>query len=67
MCGARGVERCSVSVTLRSGVTVRGSEAEACPACGETYFDPAAMEHLEAARRTWKAEPHRSGRRGTRT
>lgn len=51
MCGAEGVQRRRISVKLLSGVTVRGIEAEVCPACGETYFDPVAMDRLEAAGR----------------
>lgn len=63
MCGARGVQRKRISVTLHSGVTVGGVEAEVCSSCGETYFDPQAMDQLEAARRPSGSGSRRTARR----
>jgi len=40
----------SVSVLLANGHRVRGIQADVWMACGEQYFDLAAMEKLRSAR-----------------
>jgi len=49
LCGAKRVRRRRVSVRLRTGGTVTGVEADVCEACGERYYDLAAMHKLQAA------------------
>jgi len=48
MCGSRKIERRVITVKYRDGVQVPNVAAEVCANCGETYFDLAAMERLEA-------------------
>lgn len=52
MCGSRRVEHKHVSVRLRSGRIVSEIEADVCLACGERYYDLAAMQKLESTRRS---------------
>ena len=44
------MKRKRVSVRLQTGRTVDGVQADVCLACGERYYDLAAMEKLDAAR-----------------
>jgi YgiT-type zinc finger domain-containing protein len=50
MCGSRRVRRQAVTVRLRNGTTVPDVVADVCLACGEQYYDPPAMDKIEAAR-----------------
>jgi len=50
MCGSKRVGRQRVTVRLKNGRTILDVEAEVCAACGERYYDLAAMRQLEAAR-----------------
>ena len=49
-CGSHRMEHRRVSVRMRSSQIVPEVEADVCSACGERYYDLAAMRKLESAR-----------------
>jgi hypothetical protein len=52
MCGSRQIERCLVKEPAFSGARPTTISIEICHACGERYYDMAAMQALEKARRS---------------
>ncbi len=51
MCGSKRIQVQRVSVRLRTGRIVEGIEAEVCLACGERFYDLAAMKSIDDARK----------------
>jgi hypothetical protein len=56
MCGSRRIERKDVTVRLPDGRQAGPVQAEVCSACGERYYDLAAMQKLELARRRHRSK-----------
>jgi hypothetical protein len=52
MCGSRRIERCNIKEAAYSGARPTTISIEMCHACGERYYDMAAMQALEKARRS---------------